>query len=193
MGATPLMRRCLLIIAARVGSPKMERIGSVFLSIDSKHTGRISREDLAATVSAAATCWEPEIDVDDFFDAADQDRRDVVTFLEFAATCLWGSDDTTNTIAERVFKALDSNHSGKVHLNDIRHLFRDCDLMELRELPTNRPFGISEWRIAIGGNDEPVKKVKEQKESFLASFVRSLICSEVDQDADENCEVVVTP
>merc|ERR1712100_957569 len=85
MGASNLIRRCLLIIAARVGSPKMNRIGNVFHSIDSKHTGRVSREDLAASVSAMASCWEPEIDVDDFFDAADQDKRDVVTFQEFAA------------------------------------------------------------------------------------------------------------
>jgi Ca2+-binding EF-hand superfamily protein len=190
MGASNLMRRCLLIIAARVGSPKMERLGNVFLSIDNKHTGRITREDLATVVSAVANCWEPEIDVDDFFDAADQDKHDVVTFLEFVATCLWGSDDTTNTIAERVFKALDDNHDGQVSLKDCRHLFRESDLMELRNLPTNRPFGISEWRVAVGGNDdEPIKK-KQQSGSAFARFLKSLICSEDDHGAEDNYEVV---
>merc|ERR1719454_505588 len=167
----------------------MEQIGEVFLSIDDKHTGHISREDLAATVSAAATCWEPEFDVDDFFDAADQEHKDVISFMEFAATCLWGTDDTTNTIAERVFKALDDNHDGMVTISECRHLFRDCDLMELRNLPTNRAFGINEWRVAIGGNDDPPVK-KQQKGGTLASFIKSLICSEDDNGAEDHYEVV---
>jgi len=191
MGSSNLMRRCLLVIAARVGSPKMDRIGGIFLSIDHKHGGHICREDLAAMVSAIASCWEPEIDVDDFFDAADQEKKDNLSFLEFAATCLWGADDTTNTIAERVFKALDDNHDGVVTLSECRHLFRDCDLMLLRSLPTNRPFGINEWRVAVGGNDDPPTKKKEkQNESYLAKFVRTLICSEDNPGAEDNYEVV---
>jgi len=191
MGASNLMKRCLLIIAARVGSPKMDRIGGIFLSVDQRHTGHISREDLAATVSAVASCWEPEIDIDDFFDAADQEKKDVLCFLEFAATCLWGTDDTTNTIAERVFKALDDNHDGLVNLTECRHLFRDCDLAELRNLPTNRPFGINEWRVAVGGNDDPPMKKKEnQNESWLSSLVKSLICSEDNPGAEDSYEVV---
>ena len=51
----------------------MEQIGNLFISIDDEYAGHITREGLAAVVSAAATCWEPEFDVDDFFDAADQD------------------------------------------------------------------------------------------------------------------------
>jgi len=187
------MRRCLLIIAARVGSPKMERIGRIFVSIDSEHTGKISREELAAAVSASAgaSCWEAEIDVDDFFDAADQDRRNVITFLEFAATCLWGADDTTNTIAERVFKALDDNHDSMIDLREFRDLFRDNELMELRNLPMSRPVGINEWRVAVGGNDEPLRKPKAQpKESFLATFIKSLMCSEDDAGASDKYEVV---
>jgi len=191
VGASNLMRRCLLIIAARVGSPKMDRIGGIFLSIDSQHKGHISREDLAEIVSRAASCWEPEIDVDDFFDAADQERKETLNFLEFAATCLWGTDDTTNTIAERVFKALDDNHDGMVTLAECRHLFRDCDLMELRNLPANRAFGINEWRVAVGGNDDPPMKKKEQRnDSMLAKFIRALICSEDDPGAEDSYEVV---
>jgi len=194
VGATTLMRRCLLIIAARVGSPKMEKMGRVFRGIDSRHTGRISREDLAEAVSASAgaSCWEPEMDIDDFFDAADQDDRGVITFLEFAATCLWGSDDTTNTIAERVFKALDDNHDGLVELKDIRQLFRDHELIEVRNLPTDRGFGINEWRVAVGGNDDHiiVKPKEQQKGSYLAQFIRSLICSEDNPGSSDNYEVV---
>lgn len=184
MHATPLMRRCLLIIAARLGSPRMERIGGVYLSIDTNQRGRITREDVAAAVSSAASCWEPEIDVDDFFDAADQDERDVISFLDFAATCIWGPDDTTNTIAERAFKALDDNHDGLVNLSECRHLFREHDLIALRNLPTNRSFGVNEWRMAVGATDEsPVKRKPSPPRSMLARFVRSLLCSEDDPHA----------
>jgi len=190
MGASNLMRRCLLIVAARVGSPKMDRLGSIFLSINSNHSGYIGREDLAEMVSRAASCWQGEIDVDDFFDAADQDKKDKLSFLEFVATCLWGADDTTNTIAERVFKALDDDHDGVVSLNDCRNLFRDCDLMELRNLPTNRPVGINEWRVAVGGNDDPpIKKKVPQNDSMLSRFMRVLVCSEPNLEED-NYEVV---
>merc|ERR1719428_1301686 len=98
VGASSMMRRCLLIIAARLGSPRMERCGHIFLSLDVNHTGRVSREDVAATVTAAASCWEPEMDIDDFFDAADQESTEFLSFLEFAAACIWGPDDTTNTL-----------------------------------------------------------------------------------------------
>jgi calcium-dependent protein kinase len=189
MGASTLMRRCLLIIAARVGSPKMEQIGGVFLSIDDKHTGTISREDLASAVSAAATCWEPEFDVDDFFDAADQDRKEVISYLEFAAACLWGTDDTTNTIAERAFKALDDNHNGMVHLDDVRHLFRNFDPAQLHNLPQNRAFGIHEWRVAVGGSDQPLKPEQPEK-SMIARFIRALICSDDNTGAEEDNEMV---
>jgi hypothetical protein len=178
MGATPLMRRCLLIIAARVGSPKMEQIGSVFISIDDDHTGVVSREDLAAAVTAASTCWEPEFDVDDFFDAADQDNKDSISFLEFAATCLWGPDDTSATIAERAFKALDDNHDGLVFLDDCRHLFRDCDLFAFRYLPQNRAFSLEDWRAAIGCNNEPQGKRHQTETPSLATFIRALMCTE---------------
>jgi hypothetical protein len=165
----------------------MDRIGSIFLSIDNQHRGHISREDLAEAVSRAATCWEPEIDCDDFFDAADQDRQDRLSFLEFAATCLWGTDDTTNTIAERAFKALDDNHDGMVTLAECRHLFRDIDLMELRTLPANRAFGINEWRVAVGGSDDPPMTKKGQRnESGIARFIKALICSEEDPGHDED-------
>jgi Ca2+-binding EF-hand superfamily protein len=191
MGASPLMRRCLLIVAARMGSPRMERAGRIFLGIDCNHNGRISREDVAASVSAAAGCWEPEIDVDDFFDAADQDQREFISFLEFAATCIWGPDDTTNTIAERTFKALDDNHDGLVRLDECRHLFRESDLRELRNLPMNRAFGVNEWRMAVGGNDEsPSKRRPSPPRSLLARIVRSLVCSEDDPHAQDDYEVV---
>merc|ERR1740138_109220 len=179
MGTSSFMRRCLLIISARVGSPNMDQIGEVFLSIDDKHSGHISREALAGSVSAAASCWEPEFDVDDFFDAADQDQKDVISFLEFAATCMWGPDDNSSTILERVFRALDDNHDGMVHMDDCRHLFRDSDRAELRKLPVGRSFGLDEWCLALGCNNEPPPMKKEQPEmSMLASFFRSLICSE---------------
>jgi calcium-dependent protein kinase len=189
--ASSLMRRCLLIIAARVGSPRMDRIGAVYLSIDIQHSGRVSREDVAAAVGAAASCWQPELDVDDFFDAADQDQREVISFLEFASTCIWGTDDTTNTIAERAFNALDDDHDGLVRLEDCRNLFRDRDLMELRSLPVNRAFGLNEWRMAVGGTDAPVmKKQAAEPQSMLARFIRTLMCSEDEPHAEDDFEVV---
>jgi serine/threonine protein kinase len=192
VGASPLMRRCLLIIAARSGSSRMERCGAVFLSIDCNHNGRISREDVAATVSAAASCWEPEMDIDDFFDAADQDEREFISFLEFAATCIWGPDDTTNTLAERAFAALDDNYDGLVRLDECSHLFRDSDLIELRNLPSNRPFGVNEFRMAVGGNDESPRKVRsEQPRSMFANMIRALMCTEEDpRNHEDDFEVV---
>jgi hypothetical protein len=177
MGTSSLMRRCLLIIAVREGCPQMEQIGGVFLSIDHNHTGTISRDTLAGAVSAAATCWEPEFDVDDFFDAADQDQKSVVSFVEFAATCLWGTDDTRSTIAERAFNALDDNRDGLVHMGECRHMFRDCDFMDLRGLPMDRPFAIHEWCAAVGCNvsDQP-KKRSQPKKSFIAEFFDQFMC-----------------
>jgi len=193
MGTTPLMRRCLLIIAARVGSPKMQQIGGVFLSIDDQHYGTISRDSLAGAVSSIATCWEPEFDVDDFFDAADQDHKDVLSFLEFAATCLWGSDDTASTIAERAFKALDDDHDGMVDFEDCKHLFRDCDVRELRNLPQNRAFGINEWRFAVSGSAEQAESLNkpEKPKSLFSQFIQSLVCSQDEPGFEDRDEFVM--
>lgn len=196
-GASTLLRRCLLIIASRLGSSKLERIGSVFLSIDKNHQGRVSREELAAIVTANAACWEPEIDVDDFFDAADQDGAGLIGFTDFAATCLWGAEDTSDTIAARCFMALDDNHDGMVRTDEIRHLFREKDLLELRNLPTTRPFSINEWRAIAGSGAnvdiKPRKPQQFQARSALGKFIRALMCSEDEPGAEDDYEVAVIP
>jgi len=191
IGASDLIRRCLLIIATRVGSAKMGLIGQMFLSIDAEHKGNIGREDLAAAVGAIPSCWEPEIDVDDFFDIADQEGRGSIGFSEFAATCLWDYDVTTCTIAETTFTALDEDHDGLVHLDDCRHLFRDCDLVDLKNLPMHRGFGINEWRLVVGGDYEeaPMRK-KDIGESWFAGLVRGMLCSSTGMAPEEDDEVI---
>lgn len=191
MGASNLIRRCLLIIATRVGSPKMDKIGAVFLSIDDKQTGRIQREGLASSFNQVVSCWEAGVDIDDFFDVADQDGKDSIGFLEFAATCIWGADDTTNTIAERAFKALDDNHDGMVHLDECRHAFRDCDLLEFRTPDVNQAFDINTWRLALGGTDQlPTKRNQKAQGTMLERFIRTLICSEDNPGAEDDNEVI---
>lgn len=196
-GASALMRRCLLIIAARLGSSKLERIGQVFLYVDANHQGRVSREELAGMMSRElAACWEPEIDVDDFFDAADQDQTGLIGFTEFAATCLWGADDNSDTIAARCFMALDDNHDGMVRMDEIRHLFREKDLLELRNLPTTRPFSINEWRACAAGSSAAHVDMKPSKPEFstakstLGRIIRALMCSEDAPHAENNYEVL---
>lgn len=191
LGSSPLTRRCLFIVAARCGSPKLDQIGETFLNIDDGHTGHISREALAAFVSAAASCWEPEFDIDDFFDAADQESKNSIGFLEFAATCIWGAEDTRRTILERAFRALDDNHDGMVHMDDCRHLFRDIDFVELRKVPMNRHFSMEEWCMALGCSHEAKQMpMKEPELSMIERFMRALICSEDQTGAMDGGEMV---
>merc|ERR1712070_222382 len=101
---------------------------------------------------------------------------EAISFLEFAAACSWGNEDTKNTIAARAFQALDDNHDGLVNLEDCRHLFRAGDLPGLRNLPRNRSFALNEWLAALGCTYEEPKPKPEM--STLAQFIRSLMCTE---------------
>jgi len=194
MGSTALIRRCMLIVASRMSSLNRERIGAVFVGLDTNNDGKLTREELAGAIAPSLIgCWEPEIDIDDYFDAADQDSKGEINYTHFMATCLIDAKSTPDVIAQRAFDALDDNHDGLVRMDEVRHLFREQDLLKMKSLPTNRPFNLNEWRalvLADCGAHGQKSRPERPETGLLGKIMKALQCKNANHDDEEDYEEV---
>lgn len=159
IGAHPLVRCCLLVVAARMDVPDHERLEAAFLSLDSDCDGEISRDDLASALAKPAEWWDtdnimglltgnPTFRASDLVAVADLDQSGGLSFTEFAATCLYAKQDSAtpaDTLVKRAFEALDDDRDGLVHARDIFALFQEHDFSRFPLLPADKPIALHEW------------------------------------------------
>eukprot|EP00747_Dinoflagellata_sp_TGD_P211493 gnl/TRDRNA2_/TRDRNA2_84737_c0_seq1.p1 gnl/TRDRNA2_/TRDRNA2_84737_c0~~gnl/TRDRNA2_/TRDRNA2_84737_c0_seq1.p1 ORF type:complete len:674 (-),score=114.65 gnl/TRDRNA2_/TRDRNA2_84737_c0_seq1:67-2088(-) len=204
MGASPVVRRCLLIVAARLGAPNLERLGATFRGIDSKHQGQLSSEDLRRAFygKAIVGCAGPHIDADDLLEAADQDKQGSITFTEFVAACLYDPTSTSlGAVASRAFEALDEDRDGMVDLENIKHLLCENDIRELQHagLPYPGPFTKDEWCRCVKAiacrnaaeQTQPVQYCSSRRQNtgilgdLFGVFLCNVSCKQADLDENE--------
>jgi len=151
--ANPLMRSCLLILAARLGASNCERIDAAFLSLDKDEDGEVGFLDLENALANDANWIVPDIDVDNLFASADMDQSGGLSHTEFAATCLFAEYGTAEELIDLSFKVLDEDQDGTVQLQSIRELFREEEQRWLDQLPEE--FHLREWRACFHGRRCP--------------------------------------
>lgn len=140
----PLTWCCLYIIAARQGTPDLEKFGKAFVAIDTDGDGIISRDDLAHAVRR----WDSTVAVDDVVKVADLDHTGGLSFTQFVAAGLYArfaKEGSTDNIMRISFESLDTDRDGLVRVDEIRRLFRERDTPFLNTLPQDRSFGLSDW------------------------------------------------
>uniref|UniRef100_A0A7S1MM73 Non-specific serine/threonine protein kinase n=1 Tax=Alexandrium catenella TaxID=2925 RepID=A0A7S1MM73_ALECA len=162
--APSVVRCCLLSIAARVGSPKMQAIGHAFLGADSNGDGLISDQELEVALGNMDEYkwWcDPasHIDVSEVLRAGDFDHSSGLNFTEFVAACLFTAYGNAENFASVAFNALDSDRDGKVTVKEVESLFRERDKPFLDSLPQDRPFGLEEWKICVEEYDEETQEL----------------------------------
>lgn len=154
--AHPLVRCCLLVVAARTEVQNRERLEAGFLWLDSDCDGEISSQDLAGALAKPAEWWDtadllsvlrgsPEFDPVELIEAADLDQSGGLSFTEFVATCLYQKQDSTDGLVRRAFEALDDDRDGLVHANDVFTLFQELDFSSYALLPQDKPISMTEW------------------------------------------------
>jgi len=181
--ASALAQRCLLLVAARADFPDRERIGAIFLAMDTDGTGEISKKALSDAVSGVGYWWSPaEVDVDELFYAADMDRSGGLSFSQFAAACLYAHYESTPgaDLALDSFELLDSDRDGYVTPDNLRILrAADEDDVAFTKICTrlrgsrDKPFQMREWRGCFRGklqdsNDSETVNVFEKGAFGLA-------------------------
>eukprot|EP00928_Gymnodinium_smaydae_P045609 TRINITY_DN30380_c0_g1_i1.p1 TRINITY_DN30380_c0_g1~~TRINITY_DN30380_c0_g1_i1.p1 ORF type:complete len:505 (-),score=97.59 TRINITY_DN30380_c0_g1_i1:153-1667(-) len=159
--APPVVRCCLLCIAARIGTTDADSIGHAFLGADSDGDGLVSAEDLEVALSGmeGVKWWcDPasRVDVEEVVDSANLSHQDGISFTEFVAACLFANHATLEDLASEAFHALDDDRDGYVRVTDIVSLFRERDRPFLRTLPQHEPFDLEEWceRVRDYGHGE---------------------------------------
>jgi len=165
----PLTWCCLYIIAARQGTPDLEKFGKAFVAIDRDGDGLISRDDLAHAVRR----WDCTVAVDDVVKVADLDHTGGLSFTQFVAAGLYArfaKEGSTDDLMRMSFESLDTDRDGHVHVDDIRRLFRERDTPFLNTLPQDRSFGLSEWMSCLQRARRPSGSGLPELESVLEDF-----------------------
>jgi len=150
----PLTWCCLYIIAARQGTPDLEKFGKAFVAIDADGDGIISRDDLAQAVSK----WDSTVAVDDVVKVADLDHTGGLSFTQFVAAGLYArfaKEGSVDEIMRLSFESLDTDRDGHVHVDEIRRLFRERDAPFLNTLPQDRSFSLSDWTSCLQTARQP--------------------------------------
>lgn len=150
MAACPMVRWCLLLIAARIGAPNTDRLGEAFVHADADRDGMINNEELSDALSNTTACWQvPDLDVRKLLAATVLDQSGGLNFTEFVAACMHGRYKSLDDIAQDAFEALDDSRDGIVDFKQVRRLFRECDMHFLAPLPQDRAFGFEQWSRCV--------------------------------------------
>jgi Ca2+-binding EF-hand superfamily protein len=191
--APALLRCCMLIVTARTGLSEEVRVGSAFAGADADADGRISQEEFANAILNTSSCgWMlAEVDAETLFSAADLAGSGCLSYLEFAAACLFASYGwCVDRLAEEAFEALDDDRDRWVRLRDFSALFTPKAIASLGSLPQERPFRMNEWRDCVRDvvakfrdkhpdNALPVQSPEDAGWGNLlgAAFLRRFLCA----------------
>eukprot|EP00927_Polykrikos_kofoidii_P008054 TRINITY_DN13335_c0_g1_i1.p1 TRINITY_DN13335_c0_g1~~TRINITY_DN13335_c0_g1_i1.p1 ORF type:complete len:686 (+),score=115.91 TRINITY_DN13335_c0_g1_i1:283-2058(+) len=145
--APRLDRCCLFVLAAELDPSEQEDFGAAFLSLDRDGDGRVSRKDIATALERLVRWWDAQINLDEFFHAADIDQNGTLSHTEFVAACLHGRFQSNHDkLFEQAFAAMDRDRDGFVHANEVPPFFGQLP----PQLPRERPFRVDEWLNCIG-------------------------------------------
>jgi len=153
-GASPLIRACLVVIAARKGAyGKDAEISKAFIDADVDYDGYLSKEELRETLTAGSSCWKvSNAQMRQLLGSLDMHQSVGLSYTEFCAACLYKNFESEDAIAIEAFNALDHDRDHQVLLMDIQHLFAAPVLPFLQPLPKDRHFTCLEWRKCVANS-----------------------------------------
>mmetsp|Transcript_798 Transcript_798/g.2204 ORF Transcript_798/g.2204 Transcript_798/m.2204 type:complete len:632 (-) Transcript_798:196-2091(-) len=182
--APEMHRSCLYALAAKGwhGELDVETVGATFAELDRDNDGKISLEDLRGMLQAGRWwLWrrEPEVDVEAFFRAADQEGAGYLSYTDFLAACLFQVNSTFDAdLVDEVFTALDHDRNHLLKADEVKHIFRRYP----RGLPKYCAFRRDEWRDCLFREveDEQARSSsgssEAPRESVVQQWMNSLFC-----------------
>jgi len=161
--ADPLIRCCLLAVAAQMDSMELAGLSDVFLSLDSDCDGKITGQDLAETLAKRIRPWwqksdlwtamrsalagdSNEPDLAHVARSACLDHNGGLSFTEFTAACLYARNDTKQSLVNLAFEALDDDQDGWIQVHEIFTRFEALGFSLGPTLSQDKRICLSEWR-----------------------------------------------
>lgn len=202
-GASPLIRACLVIIAARRGAySKDAEIRKIFIDADDDLDGYLSKEELRELLTSGSSCWEvSDTQLRRLLGSLDMHDSASLSYTEFCAACLYKTFESEDAIAIDAFHALDHDRDQKVMLADIYHLFAASVLPCLRTLPQDRHFTCAEWRRCVANSARSRSDARQQASSPAAGrghglritdpvtrWLRTFLCSSCESIEGDDIE-----
>uniref|UniRef100_A0A7S4RLT3 Non-specific serine/threonine protein kinase n=1 Tax=Alexandrium monilatum TaxID=311494 RepID=A0A7S4RLT3_9DINO len=153
--APPVVRDCLLAVAAGVNAEDTKGLDRLFMGLESDGLGRISWKSLAAAIGEEVGHGEDKVDIARVLQATDLVSDGEVSYTEFVAACLHSRFSSVRDLAARAFSVLDDDRDGKLNAQDIQEAFGRSDGSFVGSLPQDRAIGLDEWcervHLAAGG------------------------------------------
>eukprot|EP00933_Yihiella_yeosuensis_P059790 TRINITY_DN6145_c0_g1_i3.p1 TRINITY_DN6145_c0_g1~~TRINITY_DN6145_c0_g1_i3.p1 ORF type:complete len:257 (-),score=36.59 TRINITY_DN6145_c0_g1_i3:79-756(-) len=167
--ATPLVKVCLLLIAARLDSEELEPFRHSFLRIDTDGNGYISENEFVEAFQnlqwRCGHCCLSETQIVDCFAESDLNKNGRLEYSEFLAACLYtqlcsskGMVETCShgeALASHAFQVLDTDADGLASIQDIQRFFgsQTSEIPVLESLPRNRLFDVHTFYACLKAGD----------------------------------------
>jgi calcium-dependent protein kinase len=109
------------IVSQIIGSEKVGSLQEVFKKVDTNGDGLLNRKEILRALEGYTKFSDDEIR--EFIEKVDLDRNDKINYSEFlAATIDWEKEMSRRRLV-KAFKALDSDHSGKISKDELMAAF----------------------------------------------------------------------
>lgn len=112
-------------IATQIKSQaSMDRLRSVFISLDYGNTGILSRQDFREAFRRLNIQSVNQLELDEFFDTIDIDGNGQVEYSEFITAFMDWKDKITERELKQTFDAFDLNGDGRIEISELREIFK---------------------------------------------------------------------
>ena len=149
-----LRKLALQAIAQRASMEQVARVRSIFQTIDFKHDGSVTLEELKMALSDSSEYDEGEIET--LFRQADVDGCGTIHYREFLAAALASTTDIELDRITDAFQTFDRSEKGYIDRNDLRSVLQTSDnyidnLMHESDTDGDGKISFSEFKDLVLG------------------------------------------
>ncbi|CAE8648810.1 unnamed protein product, partial [Polarella glacialis] len=161
--STMLRRAVLTAMAMQLAGQRVDDLKQEFLAADGNGDGKLSREELAESISKASSDNSDHLAGDVFswvegvFESVDTDGSDSIEYTEFLAAALKEGAMRCEEAIQAAFRVFDADGSGKISAAEFERIVRDTPSEIARLLPEidlngDGEIDLDEFRQLITGS-----------------------------------------
>ena len=154
-----LKKNAMMAVAFSLSQNQMEDLRDCFTSIDTDHSGTLTKEEFAVALRKVMPTLE-EKKISEVFSAIDQDNNGEISYLEFLAATMHKNNLSVKEL-EDAFKILDHDGNGYLEPRDFEALLGDTDkndrerikkMLEEADANGDGKVSFAEFMVAMGNS-----------------------------------------
>lgn len=164
-----LRRAVLTALAMQMAGQKLMSSKKQFLEADGNGDGKLSREELASSISSMPSSAEGDVVdqlagdimawVESVFDSVDTDGSDSIEYTEWIAAALREGSLRCEEAIQAAFRVFDADHNGKISQAEFAMVLADtpaeiAKLLPAHDLNGDGEIDLDEFRQVITGSPE---------------------------------------